>query len=241
LAKKGQSKHRKRSRAPAVLKLPRKRELWTIKPAPGPHPGYACMPLGLAVRDYLSLARTASEASRLLSEGRVLVDGKVRRDPKLPVGLMDVIQIPATGKSYRVLVDEGGRLFLREIEQAEVSFKLCKVLGKNTLSGGRVQLAFHDGKTLVGELAGFKLGDVAKLALPELKIEERLAFEEGAVSLVTGGSNIGRVGRIKRIEAIPGRPALVTLEADGSEFQAPSNYVFIVGKERPLVSVRRGA
>ena len=170
----------------------------------------------------------------------MLVDGKVRRDPKFPVGFMDVVHIPAVGKSYRVVVDRGGRLLFREIEKAEVSMKLCKVLKKNTLRGGRVQLAFHDGKTLVGEFGEFVPGDVARLALPELRVEERLAFGEGMIALVTGGSNVGRVGKIKKIEAIPGRPSLVTLEADDGQFQAPSDYVFVVGKEKQLVSLVEG-
>ena len=198
------------------------------------------MPLGLVVRDYLGLAKTASEASKVLAGGHVLVDGRVRRDPKFPVGLMDVVHVPKLGKSYRVVIDRNGYLLLREIEQAEASLKLCKVLKKNTLPGGKVQLTFHDGKTLVGELGEFKPSDVARVNLPELRIEERLAFEEGMVALVTGGSNVGRIGKVMKIEVIPKKPSLVTLEEDGVSFLAPSNYVFVVGKEEAPVSLMVG-
>ena len=94
MAKKGQSRHLKRYAASKALKLPRKSVVWMVKPAPGPHPSDKSIPLRLVIREYLGLARTAREVDRLLNEKHVLVDGRVRRDSKFPVGLMDVVQLP---------------------------------------------------------------------------------------------------------------------------------------------------
>jgi len=209
-----------------------------VKPSPGPHPREDALPLRLLLRDYLSLARTAGEADKILAGGQVLVDGRVRRSPKFPVGLMDVVRLPTLNRNYRVLLDHRGRLVLREIDQAETSSKLCKIMRKDIVRGKRTQLSFHDGKTLVGDFDEFRPGDGVKLALPELKVLERFPFEKGATALVTGGKNVSKVGTITDIKLVEGtQPNIVTLEASGETFQAPEHYVFIVGKEKPAISL----
>jgi small subunit ribosomal protein S4e len=130
-------------------------------------------------------------------------------------------------------------LALHEIPQTEASFKLCKVAHKVIIRGKKVQLTFHDGKTLVGDFQDYKPRDVVKLAFPELKVLERLPFEEGALALVIGGKNVGKIGKIVEIKLIQGtQPNIVTLQAlDSSNFQAPEDYVFVVGKDKSLISM----
>ena len=243
MAKKGQSKHLRRYASSSALKLPRKSVVWTVKPGPGPHPAATSMPLCLLLREYLTLGRTAKEVNKILSERQVLIDGKVRRDPRFPVGLMDVVQLPTVDRSYRVLLDRRGRLILHEIPRDEATFKLCKVTRKILVRGKQVQLNFHDGKTLVGEFQEFSPRDVAKLALPELKTLERLPFEKDMLALVTGGGNVSKVGKIVEIKLIEGaQPNIVTLQAsNGSAFQAPEGYVFIIGRGEPLILLQEGA
>lgn len=172
----------------------------------------------------------------------MVVDGRVRRSPKFPTGLMDVVQLPALNRNYRVLLDRRGRLTLRKIDQAETSSKLCRVVRKGIVRGKRVQLSFHDAKTLIGDFDEFKPGDGVKLALPELKILERFPFEKGATALITGGKNVGKVGTITDVKLVEGaQPNIVTLEADGETFQAPEHYVFVVGKEKPALSLQEAA
>ena len=238
MAKKGQKRHLKRFSLPPAVMLPRKLAVWASKPRPGPHRANECLTLRLVVRDYLDLARTARETDRIITGGQILVDGKTRRDPKFPVGLMDVVQVPEIKKNYRVLYDEKGRLTLHEISQDEASFKLCMVIRKSVVKGGRTQLAFHDGKTSIGEFGEFKIQDVAKLTLPDFKVEERLAFGEGMLALITGGSNVGKVGRIQGIRHMrEAQSDLVTLKSDATTFQSPKDYVFLVGREKPMISL----
>ena len=238
MAKKGQKRHLKRFSLSPAIQLPRKSAVWASKPRPGPHKASLCLPLRHVVRDYLALARTSAETDRIITEGQILVDGRVRRDPKFPVGLMDVVQIPEIKKNYRVLYDEKGRLVLHEIPKDEASFKLCMVIRKSLVKGGKLQLTFHDGKTSIGEFGEFKLQDVAKVTLPDFKVKERLAFAEGVMALVTGGSNIGKVGKIQSIQHLrEAQPDLVTLKSDATTFQAPKNFVFPIGKERPMISL----
>lgn len=241
MAKKGQKRHLKRFSLPSALRLPRKSAVWASKPRPGPHRASECLPLRLVVRDYLGLARTARETGRILAGGQILVDGKVRRDPKFPIGLMDVVQVPKIKKNYRVLYDEKGRLILHEVSQDEASFKLCMVIRKSVVKGGRMQLAFHDGKTSIGEFGEFDLQDVAKLSLPDFKVEERLAFEKEVLVLITGGRNVGKIGKIQGIQHVKeAQSDLITVKSDAATFQSPKNYVFPIGKEKPVISLPGG-
>lgn len=238
MAKKGGSKHMKRYAGSRALKLSRKSFTWTTKAAPGPHTSQSAIPLRLVLRDYLSVGRRRKVVDNILAKGNVLVDGKIRRDPSFPVGLMDVLQLPALNCSYRVLLDHKKRLTVNEIDQSETSVKLCRVMRKQIVRGKKVQLTFHDGKTILGDLNEFKPGDVAKLALPDLKVLERFPFEVGAMALATGGSNVSRIGRISEIKLISGaQPNIVTIKTDGGEFQAPDDYVFVVGREKPSISL----
>jgi small subunit ribosomal protein S4e len=239
VAKKGGSRHVKRYAASRALKLPRKSHVWTTKAAPGPHTIEVSAPLRSVIRDYLSGGRTAREVDSILSQGNVLVDGKVRREPSFPVGLMDIVQLPSLNQNYRVTLDHKRRLILVKIDPAEASVKLCRVTKKQIVRGKKVQLTFHDGKTIVGDLKEFRPGDVAKLALPDLNVLERLPFEVGATALITGGNNVSKIGRIAEIRLIAGtQPNIVILKEDEETFQAPEHYVFVIGREKPSVSIQ---
>lgn len=241
MGKKGGGRHLKRYAAPRAMKLSRKSSTWTTKAAAGPHPLERAIPLRTFVRDYLSFARNAKEADHVISSGEVIVDGVVRRDPKFPVGFMDVVRATAFNRAYRVLLDHKRRLVPSAVD-GDDSVKLCKIVKKQILRGGKVQLTFHDGKNISGDLGQFKPGDVVKLSLPDLKVVERLQMEVGMLALVTGGKNTSKVGRIEEIKLIAGtQPNLVILKSEGESFQAPEHYIFVVGKERPVISLERGA
>lgn len=240
MAKKGGGKHLKRYAAPRAVKLPRKSSTWTTKAAAGPHPIERAIPLRTFVRDYLSFARNAKEADHAISNGEILVDCVVRRDSKFPVGFMDVVRVPAFNRAFRILLDHRGRLVPKVVE-GDDSVKLCKVVKKQITRGGKIQLTFHDGKNISGDLGQLKPGDVVKLSLPDFKVVERLQMEVGMLALVTGGKNTSKVGRIEEIKLIAGtQPNLVILRSEGESFQAPEHYIFVVGKETPVISLERG-
>lgn len=238
MAKKGQSKHQKRLSASPTLKLPRKTEPWITKPSPGPHSSESCIPLATIIRDYLEITRTTREANKILSEGEIQVDGRVRKNPKFPVGFMDIIQVERTGKSWRVTYDEKGYLTLHEIPEDESKFKLAKIEGKNQFKGGKIQLAFYDGKTALGDFKKMNIGDVAKLNLPELEVSDHLPLEEGKIALITGGSNVGKIGTILEIRGQEkASQELISLEVEGETLQAPEEYVFVIGEKKPIISL----
>lgn len=247
MGKKGPKRHLKRLLAPKFWPIHRKEAKWTVRPSPGPHPINRSLPLLLIIRDILGYAKTAREARRILTEGRVKVDGKIRRDYKFPVGLMDVIEIQDVNEAYRVIPLPRKGLSLHSIGEEEVKFKLCRIENKTTVDGGHIQLNLHDGRNILvkvndptnPEEDAYKTLDVLKISLPEQEIEEHIRFKEGSLVLVTWGKSMGQIGRIKEIiRGIGRRMSIITLESpDGELFQTSLEYVFPIGRDKPLISL----
>ena len=59
------SHHLKRLNTPRTLRLHRKEFIWAVRAAPGPHALKKSIPLGIIVRDYLSLCDTQNEAKKI--------------------------------------------------------------------------------------------------------------------------------------------------------------------------------
>lgn len=246
MGKKGGSRHLKRLPAPPFWPIHVKEAKWTVKPHPGPHPIGACIPLLIIVRDILGYAKTAREAKIAISEGKVKVDGKVRRDRKFPVGLMDVVEVFGVESPFRVLPVYGKGLTLVEIPKEEAKFKLCRIQDKTTVKGGHIQLNLHDGRNLLIKVKNprapeedvYKTKDTVQLSLPEGELAGHLKFEEGAYALVTAGANVGRHGRIVEIvEGTATRPPMVSLEDSSGRFQTIADYAFVIGREKPVIKV----
>jgi small subunit ribosomal protein S4e len=199
---------------------------WAVKPGPGPHPSRFSLPLALLLREGLGLTSTLAETKKVLAERRVLVDGRVRTGHRFPVGLLDLITLPSLGASFLISVDRNGRLFPLPVQEA--SSKLCRVEGKRTVGGGKIQLSLHDGKAVVGDYGELRVGDAVRISLPDYRVLERIPLRPGSWALIRGGKNVGRTGRIVSVEG--GR---VELESDGERFQAPLEYVIPTG-DRPL-------
>ena len=243
----GSKHHLKRLAAPAWWPIPRKAAKWTVKPSPGPHPITECIPLLIIVRDVLKYAKTAREARRLIAEGHFKVDGRVRKDYKFPVGLMDVLEVVDTEEYYRIVPHPVKFLTLHPISKEEATFKLCRIENKTTVRGGHIQLNLHDGRNHLIRIADprnpvedvYRTYDVIKLAIPKQEILDHLKCEPGMLAVVTGGRNVGRVGTIVDIKQIfKRRDAVVTLRSPkGEEFRTVLKYVFVIGREKPLISL----
>ncbi|MDK2781009.1 MAG: small subunit ribosomal protein S4e [Archaeoglobi archaeon] len=227
--------HRKRITAPKSWPVPRKEYKWVVKPSPGPHSQETSIPLAVVLRDILKVAHNMREVKKILNEGQIYVDGKVRKNYKFPVGLFDVISIPSIDAHYRVVYDKKGVLRLVETEKPDV--KLCKIINKTVVKGGRIQLNLHDGANILGDNS-FSTKESILISLPEKNILEKVEYKEGNLALVTGGTHIGELARIKEIRIVRGpQPNRVLLSKDGEDFETIEDYVFVVGEDEPLIEV----
>ncbi|HMK94732.1 MAG TPA: 30S ribosomal protein S4e [Candidatus Limnocylindrales bacterium] len=247
MGKKGKTARLKRKPAPKFWPIHRKELPWILKPSAGSHSLQNCLPLTLVLRDMLGVAQTRKESKMILSEGKVLVDGEVRRKDDFPVGLMDVISMPDADKYYRIMPSHKG-LVLNPIGKAEANFKLVRVEDKTTVKNG-VQIALHDGSNMFVKVADpkkpaevtYETFDILKVTYPEKQVESTLKTKVGNLALITGGKNIGKQGKIVEIEkteAKKRRQALVVVEdAKGSRYQTILDYVFSIGEAEPLIGL----
>ena len=246
MGRRGKTGRLKRNPAPSFWPIHRKEYTWVVRPSAGPHSLENCLSLTLVLRDILGVAKTKKEAVMILSEGKVVVDGKVRRKADFPVGLMDVISLSDLNKFYRVLPSHKG-LFLNSISKEEAEFKLCRVEGKTAVPKA-VQIALHDGSNILVKVADpknpkevlYETFDILKLSLPDKQVVGVIKTKEGNLAVITGGKNIGKQGRIVEIEkteAKKRRNALVVIEDEkGNRYQTVVDFVFSVGEKQPLIS-----
>lgn len=225
----------KRLAAPNWWPIERKAKKFVFSPR-GPYTLESSMPLAILVRGVLKLAETGREAKSLIKKGLVLVDGKPCRDQKFGIGLMNVIEIPSISKCFRAVSSKKG-LKIIEAPKGESKLKLCKIINKTVLKKGKVQLNLHDGKNILAD-NNYKTNDSLLLELPDLKIKEHLKFEPESKVLIISGKNSGKTAKLRRIEILRStQPNRIWLEDERGEFEAPFDFVMVIGKEKPVINL----
>ncbi|NPA70350.1 MAG: 30S ribosomal protein S4e [Crenarchaeota archaeon] len=237
-------RHLRRSCAPWWWPIPRKAGgVWTVRPHPGPHPLEKSLPLAIIVRDVLRYAKTLKEARRIISMGYIKVDGRVRRDYKYPVGLMDVIEIVPTGELYRMVPHPVKFLTLVPISREEASIKPCRIENKTTIKGGYIQLNLHDGRNHIvspEEAAKYRTLDTVVLTIPEQSIIKHIPIQLGSLVVIIDGKNVGKIGRIVEvIQTFKRRRATVAIETEKGEIiRTILEYVMPIGEEsKPIITL----
>lgn len=231
------SRHQKRVTVPRSWPIHRKIHQWVAKSSPGPHCAEDSMPLLTVIRDMLKITDNAREAKRILYEGNVLVDGNVKKDYKLPVGMFDIISVPLLNQQYRVLKDTRGMFYFSPIEQSDAK-KLVKIVDKTMLKGNKQQLNLSDGSNKLAE-GEFKGSDSLILSIPERNIEDRIEFKVGNTAMVIGGKHTGRIGKIKDIIIMKSpQPNRIVISGDGEkEFETIIDYVYMIGRDEPMMKL----
>jgi|TARA_B110000914_G_scaffold113919_1_gene99648 small subunit ribosomal protein S4e len=184
------------------------------------------MPLNIIVRDVIGLARSTREVRTILHNSLAKVDGRVVKDVRRGVGVMDVLTLGED--NYRCVLDTNGRLRYRPISAAEASWKVCRIEGKTTIKGGKTQVHLHDGRNIIVDEAGdHKTGDSLKISLPEQKVIEHIKFGEGTRCMLVGGIHVGKLADVTNfIVKRSSMPNEVVFEGFGTI----ADNVFTVGK-----------
>lgn len=228
------SHHLKRLAMPRSWPLPRKTSVWVTRPMPGAHSLEHCMPVSLVIRDVLGLAKTSREVRFILHNELAKIDGRVVKDTRRGVGLMDVLSLGE--EHYRCVLDHNGRLRYRTISADEAAWKICRIEGKTTIKGGQTQLNLHDGRNIiVDDPSQYNTGDSLKLGLPEQSIVDHIRFGEGTRCYLIGGGHVGSTADVK--EYIVKRSSMPN-EVQFDSFGTVTRNVFAIGDAKmPLTEV----
>jgi small subunit ribosomal protein S4e len=230
----------KRAAAPRAWTIPRKGTKWVKRPGPGPHRQDQSIPLQIVLRDTLHLARSTRETRLLLRAGHVRVDGKLVKDLDRGIGLMDTLSLTAPlDAHYRVVKDRRGKLALVKIPSPEAGLKIGQVRFKHTVPSGRVAVTLHDGRNLlVPASTPYRVGDSVKIEVPAQKVVDHFKLAPGALAFVSGGSHVGQLARVDRVEVRnSSHPNLVHFQEG---FSTTKQYVFVVGQKAPEVTIGEG-
>ena len=244
--KSGSLRHIKRGQIPVFWPISKKKYTWTIKSSPGPHAISRSIPLGILIRNIFSLAKTLREARKIISEGHIKVDGKVRKSYKYPVGLMDIIEIVDTHEFYRLIPHPLKFLYPIKISEKEADIKPCRIEKKSLVKGSLIQLHLHDGRnqlvTKDNDIESkFSTFDTILLKIPNQEIVDHLKIKKGSLAIIINGENVGRVGKIiSIISSFKKRKSTITLEdiANKSSFRTILEYTFVIGKDSsPVINL----
>ncbi|RDA85318.1 hypothetical protein CP532_4970 [Ophiocordyceps camponoti-leonardi (nom. inval.)] len=239
--KNNRKKHQKRLSAPSHWLLDKLGGTYAPKPSPGPHKQRDCMPLIVFIRNRLKYALNFRETRAILMQRLVKVDGKVRTDMTYPAGFMDVITIEKTGENFRLVYDTKGRFTVHRIQAEEAEYKLGKVKRVQLGRGGIPFLVTHDARTIRYPDPLIKVNDTVKIDLSTGKITEFIKFDTGAIAMVTGGRNMGRVGVITHRERHDGGFNIVHIkDAIDNSFATRESNVFVIGQDKPWISLPKG-
>lgn len=229
--------HLKRLNAPNTWLIHRKERKWIVRPKSS-HPMQNCMPLAAVLTEVLKLVKTGREARTVLNQKLVLVNKAVKKDPKLGVGLMDVLELPSLKKHYRVLLNAQGKLVFHEISEKDAELRPCKVTGKRIIAGKKVQLAFADGSSMIVEKDVYKVGDTVVVEMPSNKVKEHLKFEKGALVYLTAGNQVSMTGSVEDVKSFKGtQPDNVILSSKGKSFETRKAYAMVIGKDKPVIQL----
>ncbi|NWJ99285.1 30S ribosomal protein S4e, partial [Marine Group I thaumarchaeote] len=153
------------------------------------------------------------------------------------IGLMDVVELEGITDVYRLVPYNRHLLEPIKINAAEKSKKLVKVKSKTTIKGGKTQLGFHDGRTIITDINA-NIDDTCLLQIPEQKILDVIKFEKNSQVIVTSGMNAGRIGLINEIkQGTFTLPKRISLLIDGKTIEIPANITMVVGKEKPVIQI----
>ena len=234
--------HLKRIAAPQTWRIARKKSTFITRPKPGAHSRAHSISLSILMRELTKVTKSSKEVKYVIHKKEVLVDGTKRHDPKLPVGIMDVVEFPQLAETFRVSLDEKGKLNAIPISDKEKNLKVCMIVNKQWIKlkglknkGTKLQIQLNDGRNILldDDKAGYKTGDSLLLEVPSQKIKECLKFEKGAIVFLLGGKHAGSLGLIEEIFD----KNIIFQTQSNEKYETSKKYAFIVGKKDPKITV----
>ncbi len=232
------SKKLKRQMAPTFWGITRKDKRFIITVRPGSHPKHFAIPTAVLLRDTLKIVSTLREAKSAIYGGKVSIDGVKRKSLHHGIGLMDVVELENVSDAYRLVPKDGLILKAVKINKDEKSKKICQVTSKTNVKGGKTQIGFHDGRSLLSDQK-INVGDSCVMQVPEQKILDVIKLEKGCHAIVTRGINAGQVGTIEEIkEGTFVLPKMAIVKLEQRSIEIPTNMLMAVGKDKPVLQIR---
>ena len=149
------------------------------------------VPLIIAVRDMLHLAKNMREVQEMIKKKLLKVNGKIAFDARQSIQLFNTLE---ADKAYRLTLLPTGKF---TFEPADKEERLCKVMNKTIASKGVFQLHLHDGTTLLTKET-IAVGDSVVIDVSG-KMKKHMPLAVGKKAFVIAGAYIGQPASVKEI------------------------------------------
>ncbi|MCA9485675.1 MAG: hypothetical protein KC506_02425 [Nanoarchaeota archaeon] len=180
--------HQTRAQASKKLPIPRKgtkyvaRALVNTKNA---------VPVVIAVRDMLKLARTSKEVKGMIHSKALKINGKEVKEIRDSIQILNLFE---AGNTYILTLTENGKFVFEESKEKS---RPCKVLNKTALKKGMFQLNLHDGSNVITK-DKISTNDTVYLDFSG-KITKHVNMEKGKDCLIISGKYSGKKGKIESL------------------------------------------
>ena len=138
---------------------------------------------------------------------------------------MDIISIPDLNENFRLFYNTKGKFVLLPIDDAEKDLKLIKIVRKNIMKGGKIQIGTLDGSSLIVDKKDYNNGDSLIVSITSGKIQEHLVLKKGARIFIAGGKKKGTIGTLEDF-----KENNIIVKSHEGEFETAKRYAFVIGK-----------
>ncbi len=238
-------RHMKRLAAPKTWPIKRKGKQRFITRPYLRAPFLISLPLTIVLRDLLGIAYNNKEVEYLVRNKKVLINGKPRKNGKFLVTLFDVISFPQINKNYRLIIEKNKKINVVEIDESETDKKIIKIIRKQKVKGGKIQLTGLDSTNILLDNTNLKVGDSIIYNLKTKQIEKELPLTEGKYVYFYKGSNIANMGKIKKIivpETVDSYGKIkkeVEVETEEGIIKTSIANLIVVGDEKPEITIKK--
>lgn len=200
-----------------------KRQRFIAVPSHGTSKGITILYI---LRDILKIAATRKEAKKILFQGDVKINNKIRKDDAFPVQVFDTISLEKGKQHYRLEI-VNKKFQLKEISAKESEEKIVKIKNKTILVKNKVQMNLEDGTNMLTK-EKFNVGDSIIINTKTNKVTKILPLKKGAKVEVVIGKHAGKKGELVGItELRRGKDYLIKLE-DKSQVSLPYKTILVI-------------
>ena len=226
----------KRISSPGTWMVKRKHGKWITDPVSG-FKRSESLPLTHVLQE-LGVCKTAREVKKLVSERKVLVDGRKVKSHKQGVGLFDVVSLIGEKTAWRLVYSSSQKLSFIECKDADKI--ILRVENKKLLTKSKgFQLNLSGGFNIVSTKKNISPGDSVLVSIPDLKIVEHFKSSKGSLVYVVGGAHKGSLARVMGIKKFESsQPDIYTLKTKDSEFNTRKSSVYVIGSEKEAIALR---
>jgi len=217
--------------APNTWPIKKKGITFITRPAGAGSPMLMSIPLVIAMKDMLSIAKTTKEVKHILHTQEVTVDGARVYNHDASVGFLGTLSF--LKHNYRLTINNKNSLVFVPVTDTEANLRPCRVEGKTLLGKGKVQLNCSSGLNITVSKDAYKTADTVLIDLKKKLIAQHIPFEKGALVFLYKGAHVGHLAIVKDVH---GKSIFLKAD-DGREFETRRAYCFAVGQKKPLFTL----